>query len=53
MNRITAFLRRLFRRDVTPLPADPFGEPGGPVTRVETPDSVALSQLPTNTMRAW
>lgn len=51
MTRMTALLRRLFRREPLVLPEDPFGEPGGPVARTQTPDSVALMQLPVNTMR--
>lgn len=52
MKRIREILSTLLRRKREPLPADPFGEPGGPVVTKGTPDSVALSQLPINQIRA-
>lgn len=51
MRRMKALLSRMFRREPLVLPEDPFGEPGGPVAMTQTPDSVAFSQLPVNTMR--
>jgi len=52
MKRIREILSRLLSRRRSPLPPDPFGEPGGPVVTKRTPDSVALSQLPINQVRA-
>lgn len=52
MKRIREILSTLLRRRRDPLPADPFGEPGGPVVTKQTPDSVALGQLPINQVRA-